>query len=82
MNIADPWERRRPLASNRRRRRGEYSIIPVTEEAPQIEEGEEDDELKKLIAPFLNDLTDISLLWSFKPHVAADIWNDDVSFLF
>ena len=54
------------------------------EEAPQIDEqedeDEEEDESEELIAPFPGGPTDISLLWSFKTHVAADVWNGDVKF--
>ena len=46
MDTADPSKRQRPTASEIHRRRGVYFIIPITEEAPQIEEGEEDDELE------------------------------------
>ena len=42
MDTASPSKRRCFTASERLRRWDEYSIIPVTEEAPQIEEGEED----------------------------------------
>jgi len=63
------------------RRRGESSsTIPKTEEAPQIEEGEEHEESEQLTAPFPDVLTDISLLQSFKSHVGVDIWNGDVRF--
>ena len=54
-------------------RQDEHSIIPVTEKALQIEEGEEDDESEELIASFPGGSTDISLLRSFKTHVATDI---------
>ena len=44
----------RPTASKRRRRRGEFSstIIFEIENAPQIEEGEGDEESEGLTAPF------------------------------
>ena len=60
MDTACSSERQCSTASERRRIRDEYSIIPVTEEA------------------FPESPTDISLLWSFKTHVTADIWNGDV----
>ena len=71
------------MTSERRHRR-ETSIISVVEEDPKIDEeeedDEEDDESEALTAPFLSGPTDISLLRSFKTHVAADIWNGDVKF--
>ena len=42
-DIVGPSDRRCPTASIKRRRRGEYSIIPVIEEAPQREEDEEEE---------------------------------------
>ena len=48
------------MASERRRRRGESSsTIPETEEAPQIEEGEEYEKSKELTAPFSGGPPDI-----------------------
>ena len=45
MDIEGLLERRHYTASKRRRRHCGYCIIPVIEGAPQIEKGEEDDEL-------------------------------------
>jgi len=69
------------MASERCRRWGQsFSVILKAEEAPQFEESEEHEELKELTVPFLGSLTNISLLRSFKTHVATDIWNGDVRF--
>ena len=43
------------------------------------EEDEEEDESEELTAPFPGSPTNISLLRSFKTHVAANIWNGDIS---
>ena len=80
MGIASP-SRFHLMTSERCHRRGESSsIILETETTPQIEEGEEHEDSEELIVPFSGGPTDISLLWSFKTHVAADICNDDVRF--
>ena len=69
-----------PTISERRRRRGEFysTIIPQTEDNPQIEEGEGDGESEELTVPFSSGPTDITLLRSFKTHIATHIWNGDV----
>jgi len=78
MNTAGPF-RVCPTASKRRRRRDEVSsTIPETKDNPQIEEGEGDDESEELTTPFPSGPTDITLLRSFKTHIAAHIWNGDV----
>ena len=73
MNTTGPLERLYPTTLERRRRGDEYSIIPVKDEAPQVEKGKEDDESEKLTTPFSGGPTNISLLRSFKTHIAADI---------
>ena len=85
MNTAGP-SRVHPTASARRRRREEASSsVLETEDDPQIEKGDGDgdgvgaEESKELTAPFPGGPTDITLLRSFKTHIAADIWIGEVS---
>jgi len=82
MDTAGLSDRRHPTAWERCRRRREYSIILVIEEAPQRDKDEEEDESEELNASFPGGPTDISLLRSFKTHVAADIWNYNVRFYY
>jgi len=66
MNTAGPY-RVSPTTSERCPRRGQFSstVIPETEDAPQIEEGEGDEESEELTTPFSGSPTDITLLQSF-----------------
>jgi len=79
MDTAGP-SRIHPTASARRHRREEASFsIPEAEDDPQIEEGDGDgegvgaEESEELTAPFPCSPTDITLLRSFKTHIATDI---------
>ena len=79
MNIAGSF-RARLMASEGRRRRGEPSNTLSIEEGEANAEDEELKEKEVLTEPFLSGLTDITLLSSFKTHIAADIWIDEVIF--
>ena len=67
------------MASERRRRRGESSsTFPEADDDPQVEEGKEDEESEELTASFQGGATHITLLRSFKIHIATDIWTGKV----
>jgi len=72
--------RAHPTASERCHKWNEPSNTPLKEEGEENIKDEEATEKEVLTEPFPGGLTDITLLSSFKTHIAADIWNDVVRF--
>jgi len=68
-----------PTALKRRCRQGDPSNTPPIEEGEGNVSNEEPIEKKVMTEPFLSGPTDITLLSSFKTHIAINIWIGDVS---
>ena len=79
MSSARP-SRVRPTASRSRSRHAPpFDTLEIENVQENIDSGDEE-EPEELKEPFSSGPYDISILCSFKTHIAADIWNQNVIF--